>query len=141
MEYGRFVSTRQTPASAAYSPLTLASLGQLLAVEADERTRFRLVLEFLEEYRWERPVQRRALLAAPPLTTGDQHWDVLLAGLAEHLTAADGIAAPGWATGVGLDTWWFLDDTPAGRAEALITAPAALRRRGVFLAAADLTRA
>jgi len=123
VEYGRFVSTRQTPVPAAYSPLTLASLGQLLAVEADERTRFRLVLEFLEEYRWERPVQRRALLAEPPLTTGDQHWDVLLAGLAEHLTAADGIAAPGWATGVGLTRGGSLTTLRPGGRKPLLLRP------------------
>lgn len=123
-----------------YQPLSLAGLGRLLAAETDERTRFRLVLEFLEEYRWERPAQRLGLLLEQPGTTGDERWDVLLGGLAEHLNAADGRAAPAWVAESGLDTWWFLDDSPAGRAEALVTAPAALRRRGVFLAAADLGR-
>lgn len=68
-----------------------------------------------------------------PPTSGDSRYDVLLAGLAEWLTAKDGLAAPPWAAGRALTTWWFPSDTPAGRADALVHAPAALGRRGVSL--------
>lgn len=51
----------------------------------------------------------------------------------EFLTGYAG-AAPG-------DRWWFLSDTPSGRAEAVVTAPASFRRRGVFIERRDLERA
>jgi hypothetical protein len=117
-------------------PLSLADLARLLAEETDERIRFRLLLEFLEEYRWEAPARRRELLVEGPAAHRKPALGRPPGGLAEHLTAADGRAAPAWVTDEVLGTWWFLDDTPAGPAEALVTAPAALRRRVVFLAAA-----
>ena len=52
-----------------------------------------------------------ALLSEEPPGTGDEHWDVLLAALAEHLAA---------------------------RADAVVHAPAAFRRRGVFIAPQEL---
>ena len=36
-----------------YRPMTLADLADHLARTADSRTRWKLVWEFLEEYRWE----------------------------------------------------------------------------------------
>ncbi|MEH1127326.1 hypothetical protein [Micromonospora sp. CPCC 206061] len=70
-----------------------ARLGALL-VGADETRRWRLVAEFLEEYRWEPPEKRVALLDQEPFVTGDERWDVFLAALAEHLAAKDGRGAP-----------------------------------------------
>jgi hypothetical protein len=37
------------------------------------------------------------LLEDTPDPTGDDRWDVLFAGLAEHLAMRDGQAAPGWS--------------------------------------------
>ncbi|MEH1128120.1 hypothetical protein [Micromonospora sp. CPCC 206061] len=48
--------------SPAYQPLTLAQLSALL-VGTDESRRWRLVAEFLEEFRWERPRTRGEMLA------------------------------------------------------------------------------
>jgi len=76
--------------------LSIARLASLLA-GADESLRWRLVTEFLEEYRWEPPDGRVGLLADEPAGTGDERWDVFLAALAEHLAARDGHAAPFWA--------------------------------------------
>jgi hypothetical protein len=59
---------------------------------ADEGSRWRLVAEFLEEYRWESPEGRGSLLEQEPEPTGDEHWDVFLAALAEPLAARDGQA-------------------------------------------------
>lgn len=123
-----------------YQPMTLAALAPLLAGVTDEPTRFRLVLEFLEEFQWEKPGDRLGLLEEEPGPTQDRRWDVLLAGLAEHLAAQDGQAGPAWADQRALETFWFLDNTPGGRADALVRAPAALRRRGVFISADDLAR-
>ena len=46
----------------------------------------------------------------------------------------DGQAAPGWSGAGGLRRFWFPFDAPGARAQALVHAPAAFRRRGVFVA-------
>lgn len=122
---------------ARYEPLTAAGLAALLA-RAAESERWRLVAEFLEEYRWEPAPHRTALLATEPAPTGDTRWDVFLAALAEHLAARDGQAAPAWAEPRSLRRFWFPFNTPAARADAIVHAPAAFRRRGVYVAAQEL---
>jgi hypothetical protein len=117
--------------------MSLARLGGLLA-RADESRRWRLIAEFLEEYRWESPETRLGLLAVEPPSTGDEHWDVFLAGLAEHLAADDGRGAPPWAEARSLRRLWFPFNTRAARVDALVHAPAAFRRRGVYVAAQEL---
>ncbi|WP_327039377.1 hypothetical protein [Micromonospora maris] len=120
-----------------YEPLTVARLGALLA-EADETRRWRLVAEFLEEYRWEPSERRAALLQQEPSTTGDEHWDVFLAALTEHLAAKDGRGAPSWVETRSLRRFWFPFNTRAARVDAVVHAPAAFRRRGVFVSAQEL---
>lgn len=121
----------------AYQPLNLVRLGELLA-GADESRRWRLVAEFLEEYRWEPEDTRLTLLAAEPAGTGDERWDVFLAALAEHLATRDGRGAPDWVESRSLRRFWFPFNTRAARADALVHAPAAFRRRGVYVAAQEL---
>lgn len=121
----------------AYEPLSLARLGDLMAGASDSR-RWRLLAEFLEDYRWEPSGTRLALLEAEPPATGDEHWDVLLAALAEHLAARDGRGAPSWAANRSLRQLWFPFNTRAARADAIAHAPAAFRRRGVYVAAQEL---
>ncbi|MBT8223972.1 MAG: hypothetical protein HKP61_09170 [Dactylosporangium sp.] len=115
----------------------LAQLAGLL-VGADESLRWRLIAEFLEEYRWEPADERLALLADEPDSTGDQRWDVFLAALAEHLAARDGHRAPSWAEERSLRQFWFPFNTRAARVDAIVHAPAAFRRRGVFVAPQEL---
>jgi hypothetical protein len=117
--------------------LTLARLSALL-VGADESRRWRLVAEFLEEYRWEPSDARYGMLAAEPPSAGDERWDVFLAALAEHLTARDGRGAPSWVESRSLRRLWFPFNTRAARVDALVHAPAAFRRRGVYVAAQEL---
>jgi hypothetical protein len=112
-------------------------LGRLLA-GGEESLRWRLIAEFLEEYRWESPGTRLALLAEEPDGTGDERWDVFLAALAEHLSARDGHAAPSWAEARSLRRFWFPFNTRAARVDAVVHAPAAFRRRGVYVAAQEL---
>jgi hypothetical protein len=114
--------------------MSLAELARFIAAEQDFDTRWRLVVEFLKEYHREPPETRHRLLADAPGATGDERWDVLFAGLAEHLAIRDGEDAPGWSASRGLRRFWFPFDTPGARAQALVHAPAALRRRGVFVA-------
>jgi hypothetical protein len=121
-----------------YQPMTLVTLAHHLTTTEDEETRWRLVLEFLTEYRWEKPPGRLALVEEEPPPTGDEHWDVFLAALAEHLSGHDDSGAPSWADDRRLRRFWFPDDLPSARAEAWVTAPAAFRSRGIFLPAHDL---
>jgi hypothetical protein len=120
-----------------YQPLTLARLAVLL-VDADASLRWRLIAEFLEEYRWEPPDTRHDMLGTEPRETGDERWDVFLAALAEHLVARDGRGAPSWVESRSLRRFWFPFNTPAARADAIVHAPAAFRRRGVFVAVQEL---
>ena len=117
-----------------YQPMTLADLARLVAAEADFDAQWRLVVEFLKEYHQEPAGVRLGLLEDTPGPVGDERWDVLFAGLAEHLAMRDGQAAPGWSVTRGLRRFWFPFDTPGARAQALVHAPAAFRRRGVFVA-------
>jgi hypothetical protein len=117
--------------------MTLAVLARRLVLPDDDR-RWRFIAEFLEEYRWEAPDVRRALLVDEPESTGDEHWDVFLAALAEHLALRDDRRAPGWAEQRALRQFWFPFNTPAARADAVVHAPVAFRRRGVFVAPQEL---
>jgi hypothetical protein len=117
--------------------MTVERLGALL-VGSDEGRRWRLVAEFLEEYRWEPAETRFTLLDAEPAPTGDEHWDVFLAALAEHLAAKDGRGAAPWAQTRSLRQFWFPFNTRAARVDAVVHAPAAFRRRGVYVSAQEL---
>ena len=117
--------------------MTVARLGEFL-VGVDESTRWRLVAEFLEEYRWESVELRFRLLEAEPATTDDEHWDVFLAALAEHFAARDGRDGPPWVASRSLRRFWFPFNGRAARADAMVNAPAAFRRRGVFVARQEL---
>lgn len=113
--------------------MSLAELAPSVAAEADFDTRWRLVVEFLKEYHHEPTGTRKRLLTEPPRATGDERWDALFAGLAEHLATWDGAETPQWSASRRLRRFWFPFDTPGARAQALVHAPAALRRRGVFV--------
>lgn len=124
-----------------YRPMVMSELGARLARVEDERVRWKLVWEFLEEYRWEPADHQLALLETEPEPIGDERWDVLLAALAEHLAAKHDAAPPGWTVSRTLRTPWFPSDLPSKRVEALLWAPAAFRKHGVFLSSMDLEAA
>lgn len=126
-----------------YQPMTLEDLGRALAASGSESGRRRLVLEFVEEYRWEPREHRAALLEGRPAPTGDQRYDALLASLAEHFAYHDDLGVPDWAYDDDrfLDQWWFPVDLPAVRADALVHSPGAFRIRGIFIGSGALDRA
>jgi hypothetical protein len=124
-----------------YEPMSLARLGQHLLATADERVRWKLVWEFLEEYRWEPAETQVNLLRAEPSPVGDERWDALLAALAEHLCAQHDLAPPEWAESRVLRRAWFPAELAIQRADALVRAPAAFRKHGVYLSAHDLKAA
>src|ERR1700722_7144581 len=114
--------------------MSLAELARFIAAAPHFDAQWRLVVEFLKEYQQEPEETRQQLLADVPESTGDERWDVLFAGLADHLAMRDGKDASGWAASRGLRRFWFPFDAPGSRAQALVHAPAALRRRGGFVA-------
>lgn len=124
-----------------YEPMTLARLAGLLATAEPEPVRWKLLWEFLEEYRWEPANSRTGLLMDKPESTGDERWDALLAALAEHLLAQCDLAPPGWAESRVLRRAWFPAELAVHRADALAWAPAAFRKHGVYLSVHDLVAA
>ncbi len=118
--------------------MTLADLGGHLQRASDDALRWRLVAEFLEEYRHEPAENRSSLLTPEPSGTGDERWDVFLAALAEHLAAADGRAAAEWASPRRLRQAWFPFAGRFARVDAVVHAPAAFRGRGIYLARQNL---
>jgi hypothetical protein len=97
--------------------MTLVDLASRLVRTSDSKTRWKLVWEFLEEYRWEPEDVQSSLLRDEPPRTGDERWDALLAALAEHLAAQHDLAPPEWAE------------------------MRVLRKHGVYLSARDLEAA
>jgi hypothetical protein len=124
-----------------YSPLTLADLADRIGRTAEVKVRWKLVWEFLEEYRWEPPTVQQSLVLEEPPATGDERWDVLLAATAEHLMAQHDLAPPQWAEPRVLRRPWFPTELAVQRAEALIWAPDTFRKHGVYLSARDLEAA
>jgi hypothetical protein len=123
------------------SPMTLAELSGRLARTADAKVRWKLVWEFLEEYRWEQAGAQPSLLQEEPAPVGDDRWDALLAALAEYLAARLDLAPPPWAESRVSRRPWFPAELQIQRAEALVWAPAAFRKHGVYLLVRDLDAA
>lgn len=124
-----------------YRPMTLVDLASRLVRTAETKTRWKLVWEFLEEYRWEPEDVQSSLLRDEPPPTGDERWDALLAAIAEHLAAQHDLAPPERAEMRVLRQPWFPAELEIQRADALVWAPAAFRKHGVYLSARDLEAA
>jgi hypothetical protein len=121
--------------------MTLADLAGRPARTPDIKVRWKLVWEFLEEYRREPDDIQLSLLRDEPAPVGDDRWDALLAALAEHLAARHDLAPPEWTDTRVLRQPWFPAELEIQRADALIWAPAAFRKHGVYLSARDLEAA
>jgi hypothetical protein len=124
-----------------YQPMSLAVLAQHLVAALDDKVRWKLVWEFLEEYRWEPAETQVRLVEVEPDLVGDARWDALLAALAEHLRAQHDLAPPGWTEARVLRQAWFPAELAIQRADALVWAPAAFRKHGVYLSVHDLAAA
>jgi hypothetical protein len=99
-----------------YRPMTLVDLASRLVRTAESKTRWKLVWEFLEEYRWEPDDVQSSLLRDEPPPTGDERWDALLAAVAEHLAAQHDLAPPEWAETRVLQQPWFPAELETQRA-------------------------
>jgi len=62
-----------------YRAMTIGNLAEYLAASTDDGRRWRLIAEFLAEYRDEPTVSRHELLAEEPGSTSSERWDVFLA--------------------------------------------------------------
>jgi hypothetical protein len=113
--------------------MTLAEVASRLAGTADDKLRWKLVWEFLEEYRWEPSGVQPSLLAEEPSPIGDERWDALLAALAEHLAAQHDLAPPQWAELRVLRRPCFPAQLKVQRAEALVRAPPVPERSAAVL--------
>ncbi len=101
------------------------------------------VREFLDEFSLRGDDRSRAdAIAERPGPTGDARHDAYLGALAEHLATAHGLERPAWSIEPGrfLDRFWFVSDVPGFRAVSIAQAPAAFRRRGVFVPERSLHR-
>lgn len=103
----------------------------------------RAVRDFLDEFALRSDERsRREAIAQEPAKTGDPHHDAYLGALAEHLAAVHELERPAWAVEPGrfLPRFWFVSDVPGFRAISIAQAPAAFRRRGVFVPERSLHR-
>ena len=99
--------------------------------------------EFLDEFALRGDDRlREEAIAESPMSTGDPRHDAYLGAMAEHLAAAHGLSRPRWAVEPTrfLDRFWFVSDVPGFRAISIAQAPAAFRRRGVFIPERSLHR-
>lgn len=101
------------------------------------------VRELLDEFALRGDDNSRAeAIAECPQPTGDPRHDAYLGALAEHLAAAHGLERPSWSVESRrfLNRFWFVSAVPGFRAQAIAQAPAAFRRRGVFVPERSLHR-
>jgi ABC-type nitrate/sulfonate/bicarbonate transport system substrate-binding protein len=119
---------------------TLAGAARRAAAGEDFR---HAVREFLDEFALRGDDRSRAeAIAHRPEGTGDPRHDAYLGALAEHLAAVHHLSRPSWSVEPErfLDRFWFVSDTPGFRAVSIAQAPAAFRRRGVFIPERSLHR-
>jgi hypothetical protein len=120
--------------------VTLADIARRVRAGEDFR---RAVREFLDEFALRADDDSRATaLAETPDPVGDPRHDALLGALAEHLAAVHDLERPSWSIEPSrfLDRFWFVSEVRGFRAVALAQAPAAFRRRGIFIPERSLHR-
>jgi hypothetical protein len=101
------------------------------------------VREFLDEFALRVDEHSRAAaIAEKPLPTGEQRQDAYLGALAEHLAVRHGLERPAWSLEADrfLPRFWFVSEVPGFRAISIAQAPAAFRRRNVFVPERSLHR-
>lgn len=131
---------RANPPGAARLTQTLAGLAQRARTGEGFQHGVR---EFLDEFALRGDDRSRIeAIEERPESTGDPRQDAYLGALAEHLAAVHDLARPAWSVEPErfLDRFWFVSEVPGFRAVAIAQAPAAFRRRGVFLPERSLHR-
>lgn len=101
------------------------------------------VREFLDEFALRADERSRSeAIAERPAATGEPRHDAYLGALAEHLAAIHELERPAWSIEPSrfLPQFWFVSEVPGFRAISIAQAPAAFRRRGVFIPERSLHR-
>ncbi|MDD4866083.1 MAG: DUF6036 family nucleotidyltransferase [Mycobacterium sp.] len=130
----------RTDLAPAAEALTLAQTAEFIRGEHEDRTRLRLFFEFCRGADESGPAAL-SLIADEPALTGSARFDAALAAIAEDIASRYGTAGPLWAvtTDRFLTVPWWVSPLPSARVRAMLWAPAAFRRRGIYLDRADLT--
>lgn len=139
----RAVRRRQgarTDLAGSANALTLTDSSRAIRQAGDDRSRLRIFFEFSRGADESGPAALSLISAEPPLTS-DPRYDVLLAAIAEHISARYGLPGPLWTATSDrfLEAPWWMSDLPSARTRALLWAPASFRRRGIYLDRHDLT--
>jgi hypothetical protein len=101
------------------------------------------VREFLDEFALRGDDGSRGeAIAQQPEPSGDPRYDAYLGALAEHLAVAHDLDRPSWSIEPSrfLDRFWFVSEVRGFRAVSIAQAPAAFRRRGIFVPERSLQR-
>jgi len=125
--------------------LPLARLAEKIRdaiMSGDEKTAWRWVIGFLDDFRGSSPQGSVFLVSEPPAIIGDARYDATLAALAEHLCTEAGLPIPSWTWEDArmAKPWWFPAGLPGFEAMALRDSPIAFKRHGVFLTERALDR-
>ena len=118
--------------------LTIKEVGQEVGrclLENDRPSALRLSFRFIETFDKATDEERSRMVTHRPQTTGDLQFDALLAGVAEFSCAKNGLLAPSWVNDqdLFLEQWWFVSGIESLHADALVSSPISLARRGVFV--------
>jgi hypothetical protein len=130
----------ENPSAAGRLRATLAGVARRAGAGEDFRSAVR---EFVDEFGLRPDGRSRAeAIAEAPQPTGDPRYDAYLGALAEHLALVHDIERPAWCVEPDrfLDRFWFVSEVPGFRAVSIAQAPAAFRRRGVFIPERSLHR-
>jgi len=101
------------------------------------------VREFLDEFALRVDAESRAAaIDERPPPTGEPRCDAYLGALAEHLAVTHELQRPPWSVEGDrfLPRFWFVSEVPGFRAISIAQAPAAFRRRNVFVPERSLHR-
>jgi len=113
-----------------------SQIAELLSANLSTRA-YRVWLALHDSLRSAEPAVRVALAVAPPAPTGDRNWDALLAGLVDHDLAR--LPTPSWVHEPGrVADGWFVDRAPGFETQIKRRTPAAFRRHGIWIDAAEL---
>ncbi len=122
---------------------SLAEYAKEMRDAPDDDDRYRLALSFVTDFETvDDPCARMRAIEDEPPPIGDRRWDAMVAGLAEHYAFHYDLLVPLWALDERrfLEAFWFPVDLPSVRVTALVSSPASLARRGIFIDRRDLDR-
>lgn len=111
-------------------------------VQGDEDRAYRVVIQLADDLESLHGAERVAACVAPPVPSGDERFDALIAGVVETRLDAEALPHPVWLRCMTpLATPWWVDHYTAGLDWVEEATPPPLRRRGVFIDAAELVSA